>query len=166
MTERSDARRVPLPWTRSCFVCGEANPEGLQARCYKVGDEIEMPFVARPQHAGWNGVLHGGLVATVLDEVMTWAAIVGSGRACYAADFTVRLLKPLPPGTACVAAARLSLARRRIFDTEAELRGEAGELFSRSTGRYMPVPRDQLGALRRDLVRCEACLSLDALFGG
>jgi acyl-coenzyme A thioesterase PaaI-like protein len=164
MSDSMDSRRVPLPWTRSCFVCGEANPEGLQARCFKVDDAIEMPFVTRAHHAGWNGVLHGGLVATVLDEVMTWAAIVGSGRACYAADFTVRLLLPLPPGTACVAAAKLTRARRRIFDTEAELRGESGEVFSRSTGRYMPVPKDQLGALRQDMVRCEACLGLDGLF--
>jgi len=125
-----------------------------------------MPFVARSQHTGWDGVLHGGLIATVLDEVMTWAAIVGSRRACYAADFGVRLLRPLPPGASCVAVARLRQSRRRIFDTEAELRGEAGEIYSRSTGRYMPVPDDQLGALRGDLVRSEDCLSLDALFDG
>jgi acyl-coenzyme A thioesterase PaaI-like protein len=162
----SSRSRIPLPWTRSCFVCGEENPEGLRARCFKAGNEIELPFVARRAHAGWSGVLHGGLIATVLDEVMTWAAIVGSRKACFAADFSVRLLKPLPPETSCLAVARLSEARRRIFDTEAWLRSEEGTVFARATGRYMPVQVDQLSELRRDLVRCEGCLDLGPIFEG
>ena len=54
--------------------------------------QIELAFRPRVEYAGWNAVTHGGLIATVLDEVMTWAAIVESDRACFAADFSVRCL--------------------------------------------------------------------------
>ena len=71
-----DSRRIPLPWSRSCFVCGENNPIGLKARSWIVNDIIELEFEPAEALAGWNSVTHGGLIATVLDEVMTWAAIV------------------------------------------------------------------------------------------
>lgn len=152
--------RRMLPWSRSCFVCGEANPRGLRARCYRVGSTVELPFVAAADFAGWSAVVHGGLVATVLDEVMTWAAILGSRRPCFAAEFSVRLLKPLAPGTTCLAVGRLTASRRRIFDTEAWLADASGLVYARGTGRYMPVSAEQLGASRHDFVSGDGSLEL------
>lgn len=152
--------RRMLPWSRSCFVCGEANPRGLRARCYRVGSTVELPFVAAADFAGWSAVVHGGLVATVLDEVMTWVAILASRRACFAAEFTVRLLEPLAPGTSCLAVGRPVASRRRIFDTEAWLADATGFVYARATGRYVPVSPDQLGASRHDFVSGEGSLEL------
>jgi acyl-coenzyme A thioesterase PaaI-like protein len=156
--------RIPLPWCRSCFVCGADNPVGLRARCYKAGDAVELPFTTRREHCGWSEVLHGGLIATVLDEVMTWAAILGSDRPCFAAEFSVRLLEPLPSGVACVATGRLLQARRRVFDVEGQLADAAGRLYARATGRYLPAPRERLRHLREDFVSSDACLDLAHIF--
>lgn len=157
--------RIPLPWSRSCYVCGEANPDGFRARSFKVKERIELPFVAEERFAGWNQVIHGGIIATLLDEVMTWAAILGSDKPCFAAEFTVRLLKPLPPTTHCVAVARMVSGRRRVFDTESWIEDEAGTVYARGIGRYMPVPPEQTKHLRQDFVRDEHCLQLDGIFG-
>ena len=62
-------------------------------------------------------------------EVMTWAAIVHSDQACFAAEFAVRLRRPLPPSVAVIARAWCTGSRRRIHDTEARLEGEDGEVF-------------------------------------
>jgi acyl-coenzyme A thioesterase PaaI-like protein len=156
--------RRPLPWSRSCYVCGEANPIGLRARSYLAGDWIEMPFVPRIEHAGWNDTIHGGFIATVLDEVMTWAANVGSQQACYSAEFTIRILQPLQAGTSCVARARMAAGRRRIFDIVAELHGEDGTLYARGSGRYMPVPAGQVDGLRKDLVTDPSCVDVGQIF--
>ncbi len=158
--------RIPLPWSRSCYVCGEANPDGFRARSFKVGERVELPFVAEERFAGWNQVIHGGIIATLLDEVMTWAAILGSEKPCFAAEFTVRLLKPLPPETHCIAVARMVSGRRRVFDTESWIEDEAGTVYARGSGRYMPVPPEQTKHLRQDFVRDEHCLQLDGIFGG
>ncbi len=154
------AARLLLPWSRSCFVCGEANPRGLRARSFKVGDRVELPFVAKREFAGWSEVIHGGLIATVLDEVMTWAALIASRRGCFAAEFSVRLQRPLPPETSCVAVGRLATARRRIFDTEAWLRDGAGIVYARATGRYLPIPPDRVAAMRHDFVAGEGSLAI------
>lgn len=156
---------IPLPWSRSCYVCGEANEQGLRARSFKVDDRIELPFTAEERFAGWNQVTHGGLIATVLDEVMTWAAILESEKPCFAAEFTVRLLAPLPPGTSCRAVGRVSEARRRLYVTESWLEDTAGQVYSRAHGRYMPVPGGQAEDLRQDFVGDENCLDLGGILG-
>ena len=46
------SHRKPLPWSRSCFVCGEDNPLGLRARSFLVGDQVELEFSPRPEYAG------------------------------------------------------------------------------------------------------------------
>ena len=157
--------RVMLPWSRSCFVCGEENPRGMHARSYVNGDRIELPFIAPFEFAGWRTVVHGGLVATVLDEVMTWAAIVGSRKPCFSAEFSVRLLRPLSPGTACTAVGRLKESRKRLFLTEAFLEDEAGRCYARAEGRYMTVPPERLAEARDDFILCPECHDIRDVLG-
>lgn len=158
-----ESKRIPLPWSRSCFVCGEANPRGLNARSWIVGDRIELPFDAPSDLVGWNEVLHGGIIATVLDEVMTWSAIVASERPCFAAEFSVRLRTPLPPERSCLAVASTARHRRRVLDTEAELQGEDGTVYATATGRYMAMPRQHASAARHDFVTAEGCWPLEKI---
>lgn len=149
---------VMLPWSKACFVCGEDNDRGMQARSFVNGEWVELPFEAPPAFAGWRTVMHGGLVATVLDEVMTWAAIVGSRKPCFAASFTVRMLRPLAPGTRCVARAKMVQNRKRIFHAEGELRAaDREEIFARSEGRYMIVPPEKMDEFRHDFQCTPEC---------
>jgi acyl-coenzyme A thioesterase PaaI-like protein len=161
----SPADRTPLPWSRSCFVCGDENEFGLRARSFLVGDRVELAFSPRSEYAGWNAVTHGGIIATVLDEVMTWAAIVSSDQACFAADFSVRLRKPLPPGKPVLARAWCTDGRRKVYGTEARLESEDGELFATGTGRYMAIPAAQVHAMHHDLVTTPECWPAAHIFG-
>jgi len=164
--EPSPSRRIPLPWSRSCFVCGEANPHGLRARSFMVDGRVELPFTAEERFVGWNGVIHGGFIATVLDEVMTWSAILGAEKPCFAAEFTVRLLHPLPSQTRCTAVSELvGTRRKKVLDTRAWVQGEDGTVYARATGRYMPVPPGHDHHLREDFVRDESCLDVGGIFG-
>lgn len=160
----NSSARVPLPWSRSCFVCGADNPQGLRARSFRVGEAVELPFRVRPEFSGWTGVTHGGLIATVLDEVMTWAAILASEQPCFAAEFSVRLQRPLPPHTECVASATCDGIRRGIVTTAAELRDHHGTVYARGTGRYMAVPADRARHLRSDFVSTPECLDVLRFF--
>jgi acyl-coenzyme A thioesterase PaaI-like protein len=158
-------QRILLPWTRSCWVCGQDNPLGLRARSWKVGDTVQLACTPRREHAGWSDVVHGGFVAMVLDEVMTWAAILGGRVPVFAADVGIRMQEPLGPGTPCTAVARMTRNRRRIIDTEAWLEGDAGRIYARATGRYMPIPAAQASSFHADFVTAPECLDLGAVFG-
>ncbi|MDH3731120.1 MAG: hypothetical protein OES13_08365, partial [Acidimicrobiia bacterium] len=63
-----------------CFACGQANPIGLGLDGFRVvDDEVVVDWTPRPEYRGFDATLHGGIVATALDEVLAWAAIYFEG---------------------------------------------------------------------------------------
>src|SRR5512145_52366 len=66
-------RMKELPHTYHCFVCGESNVRGLNLRFQTNGSEVEADYVPAAEHAGFSRTVHGGLLSTVLDEIMVWA---------------------------------------------------------------------------------------------
>src|SRR5882724_9570367 len=120
------ARMKELPHTHSCFVCGESNPIGLKLRFETDGRIVQTRFVARPEHVGFRQTVHGGLIATLLDEIMVWACAVGTKRFAFCAVLNLRFQNPLRPGEEVLATAELVEDRRgKIFETKSELQNEA-----------------------------------------
>jgi len=141
-----------LPHTHSCFVCGDSNPIGLRMRFDTDGTVVRAQFVPRPEHDGFRHITHGGLLATLLDEIMVWAVAVRTRRFAYAAELCVRFASPALPGKPLVASAELTANRKnRLFEAKGELRSESNELLASAVGKYLPVPAEQLGKLRADL---------------
>jgi uncharacterized protein (TIGR00369 family) len=142
-----------LPHTHSCFVCGESNPIGLKLRFETDGRSVQTRFVARPEHVGFRQTVHGGLIATLLDEMMVWACAVGTKRFAFCAELNVRFQNPLRPGEQVLATAELVENRRgKIFEAKGELRNEAGEVFATSTGKYLPIKEETAAELAEDFV--------------
>lgn len=129
-----------LPRTHSCFVCGKSNPVGLKLRSETDGRVVRARFVPGAEHVGFKETVHGGLIATLLDEVMVWACAVQTRQFSFCAELTVRFLKPVRPNQAFVATAELVANRRnRIFEAKAELRDDSGTAFASASGKYLPV---------------------------
>ncbi len=55
-----------------CFGCSQANPIGLKLKFTLDGEICRTEFEAKEEHQGWNGYMHGGLIAALLDETMAW----------------------------------------------------------------------------------------------
>ena len=143
--------QTTLPRTRSCFVCGRANPVGLNLAFETDGREVTATFVPRPEHVGFADTIHGGLVSTVLDEAMVWACGVRAGRFAYCAELTVRFRHPVRPQTRLQVVGELEEDRRgRLLLARAELRDPAGVVLASATGKYIPVPPDALGNMLAD----------------
>lgn len=142
-----------LPHTHSCFVCGESNPLGLRQRFHTDGQIVRTSFTPRQEHAGFQGVVHGGILATLLDEIMVWACAVQARKFGFCAEMTVRYQHPAKPGEELIAEAELVQNRRdRIFEAKAELRNAAGQVVASATGKYMPIREADLAELQRDMV--------------
>jgi uncharacterized protein (TIGR00369 family) len=142
-----------LPHTRSCFVCGESNPLGLQLRFHTDGRIVRAEFTPRPEHIGFKHVVHGGIVATLLDEIMVWACAVQTKQFAFCAELTVRFQQPLRPGDKTVATAELvSNRRNRIFETKAELRGANGNVLATATGKYVPLQSADAAEMMTELI--------------
>lgn len=142
-----------LPHTRSCFVCGEANPHGLNLRAQTDGQIVQAQFVPGQEHIGFRQTVHGGLIATLLDEVMVWACAVRTKRFAYCAELSVRFLNPLRPGEPVLAVAELVADRRgRLFEAKAELRTNARLVLAYATGKYLPIKEATAAEMAADFV--------------
>jgi len=145
-------RMRELPHTHSCFVCGESNAIGLRLRFETDGRLIHCRFRPRIEHAGFQGVVHGGLIATVLDEIMVWACAVGTGRFAFSVEMNVRYVNPLPPGEEAMITGELTANRRnKVFETKAEARRLSGEMVASATGKYFPIKETMLPAMLADV---------------
>ena len=142
----------PLPHTHSCFVCGDANPAGLNLRFETDGRIVKSRFRPRDVHIGFKHTVHGGIIATVLDEIMVWACAVPTKRFAYCAELNVRFVSPLRPGEEVVATAELvENKRNKLFEAKGELRAVSGEVIANATGKYLPIPETDLKGMLDEL---------------
>lgn len=147
------ARMRNLPHTRSCFVCGESNSIGLKLVMETDDRIVQVRFTPRAEHVGFKGVVHGGIIATLLDELMVWACAVGTNQFSYCAEFTTRFLKPLRPGETALAQAELTANRRnRIFEARATLQSEEKVELAYAVGKYIPLKPDEGMDMASDFV--------------
>ncbi len=89
----------PTQTANGCFVCGPANPIGLGVRFRMDGDLCVGEFTPGAQHAGYDNVTHGGILFSLLDDVMAnwlWLQQIP----CFTGKAEVRYRAPLPIGTA------------------------------------------------------------------
>lgn len=152
-----------LPWTRSCFVCGEGNPHGLHLRSRVEGDRIVLRHTTRASDLGYRHLVHGGISMTLLDEVMTWAAILTLRRACVAAELTVRLKQPVLVDRTIRVEGWVREARSRLVLAEGQVLDEQGGVLAQASGKYVPMPAAGLPLCEKDFVNSPDALTLPFL---
>jgi uncharacterized protein (TIGR00369 family) len=142
-----------LPHTHSCFVCGESNAIGLKLRFTTDGRAVHTRFRLRAAHIGFRGVVHGGILTTVLDEIMVWACAVPTGQFAFCAELTVRFLNPVRPDDEIFATGELVTNRKnRIFEARGILANASGRPFAEATGKFLPIPKSDLTGMMTDLI--------------
>ena len=130
---------IHLPYTHQCFVCGADNPHGLRLRFRFEAGEIRAEFVPREAHAGYKGIVHGGVVASALDEVMFWAAAYATRQFHVSVEMQIRWSRKVAVGGAYRLVGRLEREQRKFCFTEGELREPTGAVCATASGRYYPM---------------------------
>ncbi|HTQ51577.1 MAG TPA: PaaI family thioesterase [Candidatus Acidoferrales bacterium] len=152
-----------LPHTHSCFVCGESNAIGLKLRFTTDGHVVQTRFRLRAAHIGFRGVVHGGILTTVLDEIMVWACAVPTGRFAFCAELTARFLNPVRPDDEIVATGELLTNRKnRLFEAKGVLTDPSGRIYAEATGKFLPIPKSDLTGMMTDLIGDTSWLSMGA----
>lgn len=84
-------------FTSSCFVCESSNPAGLQLPFFhdEAAGEVVAQFTLGPGFSGAPNYLHGGIVLSVLDEAMAWAAIAIAGQWAVTKETSTRFERPV-----------------------------------------------------------------------
>lgn len=152
-----------LPWTRSCFVCGEDNPHGLRLRSRIEGGRVVIEYETREADLGWKHLVHGGISMTLLDEVMTWAAILAVRRACIAAELTTRLARPIRVPEPLRVEGWVSAVKGKLILAEAHILGRDGHPSATARGKYVAMAGDQAQLCAADFVSNPEALPPDRL---
>jgi uncharacterized protein (TIGR00369 family) len=103
-----------------CYVCGKDNPSGLRAvfEIDKDAGSITGRFSPGPEHEGWQGIVHGGIVAALLDEAMVKLA-AHLGIHAVSAEITVKFKAPAKPGEELVVSGKIVKEANRLIEAEA-----------------------------------------------
>jgi uncharacterized protein (TIGR00369 family) len=135
LIEGADGRRYAFA-DHNCFACGDSNPLGMRLRIELGEGTARTAWRAGDDFVGWSDKIHGGIVATMLDEVMAWACASFDAWA-VTAEMSVRYRSPASPGDELEAEARVVTKRRRIYDVEGFVRTAQGRLIAEGSGRYL-----------------------------
>src|SRR5579884_2163658 len=134
----------------ACFVCGESNPKGLRAR-FRLGeapDELQGELAVDPDHQGYPGRAHGGILASLLDETLG-RAVALHGHWTFTARLEVRYRQPVPVGAAVEVRARQVRDRGRFVEAAGEARLADGQVVADARGLFLKIPPEQVEALRQ-----------------
>jgi acyl-coenzyme A thioesterase PaaI-like protein len=130
----------PLPNSRDCYVCGIDNPRGWRLKFHRANGRVYTRVTLPDWAVGFRGVGHGGLVATLLDEVMSWAATCEARGPTATGEMTVRFRQPTPVGEELLLEAEVVKARGLLLYVEGRLLRLDGTVCAGSTGKHMRLP--------------------------
>jgi acyl-coenzyme A thioesterase PaaI-like protein len=78
-----------------CFACGTSNPVGLGMSFYSLGNTVRSDMVLSEHHVGWENLAHGGIISTILDEIMGWTVIAFKRVFFVTRTIEVQYLRPV-----------------------------------------------------------------------
>ena len=123
---------------QSCFGCGRDNPYGLKLVFKWDGQTARADFTPSAVFQGWPGLVHGGIMACLLDEAMGYAALFEVGR-CVTARMQIMLKRPAMVGEPLVIAASVRRKSRKLVGTVATVTLRDGTLVAEGTGTHFVV---------------------------
>ncbi len=128
--------KIPQREVSMCFGCSPRNPSGLKLKFIMDGDACRSSFTAGPEHQGWTGFVHGGILCTLLDEVMAqW--IWNKNIPAMTAEMTTRFSRAVPVNVPLTLESRCTGSRGRLFFMEGAVILPDGGVPCRATAKFL-----------------------------
>ena len=130
-----------LPTYKGCVVCGEKeiNPHTLHLRFMITSEGVETVFVSDKNQEGYKGVVHGGIVASILDETIGWSIAVAREKYFMTVELNTQFLKPLPVGKKVVVKGWPVEHKRRSAIGEGIVQDDDGIIYAKARVKFFLV---------------------------
>ena len=133
----------------NCFACGTLNEHGLGLEIHVEPGRSWTELELESRFEGWEGIAHGGILCTILDEVMAWA-LVGEDNWGVTARMSVDFKKPASVGMRLRADGWVTRSRRRLVETGARIVDPvSGTELATATGLYVAADEERKRELQR-----------------
>lgn len=137
--------RQKQPNSKNCFVCGIENPSGLNLAFYDTAPgRVEANWKARSSHQGFPGIVHGGVIAALLDEAATRTVFGanGSARLVVTASLEIRYRKPVPVGAELIITGTLKEDKGEIILAASKIEDQNGQILATANAVLVETPPD------------------------
>jgi len=131
----ASANMKPLKKYSQCFVCGDKNPSGLNVEFYLKDGKAVGEYTVQDHFQGYKNILHGGILSTLLDEVMI-KSILAQDILTVTCEIKVRFKKPVKIGQRLFLEGKPTGDRGKILLAEGEIRDEDGEVVATAEGKF------------------------------
>lgn len=136
-----------LPRSKGCFVCGNSddNPRSLGLTIFWNDEEqrTEIPIFPNSTWCGYEGVVHGGIIASVFDDAMAWAIRRESGSWAVTGELSVRYLRPVLADTRYVVEGRVEKRSGRRISTVAVMKSYDGKKVAEANGLFLKIQQKE-----------------------
>lgn len=130
-------REVPNYWPGYCFGCSQKNPQGLKL-CFWLSEQGCFTKCTIPDHlCGFDGLVHGGIITTLLDEVAAWTLIARLARLGITREISTRYLKPVPTNTELLVEGQILSHDQRNAVLRSTIRSADGTLLAESESTWV-----------------------------
>ncbi len=121
---------------KKCFVCGIDNSFGLKLSfCDRsAGSGVETVFTPDERYQGWEGIVHGGIIATLLDEAMAKAAL-SRGLNVVTAEINIRFKKPAHVMEKIICTGEIETVKKKIVNAKAKVIDPQGKILATATSK-------------------------------
>ena len=129
-----------LPRYPGCFVCGDPreNPLALGLEFLLEDGVVRASFVPQKEHAGYPGIVHGGILVSLLDEASIWAASAAAQAFCVTRSLSVEFLQPAKVGEPITVLAQVEGREGRLLQVQARVEDPGGRILAQSLGSFFP----------------------------
>lgn len=135
---------IKQPGSSHCFICGRENPVGLKLEFYTTEPGLVRTEINIPAHfEGYPGVVHGGILASILDETGGRAHMEDPNHFMVTAQLNVRYRKPVPSETPLVVIGVAGERRGKVSKAHAEIRDSDGKVLADAELVLVDIPEEQ-----------------------
>jgi len=139
------------PNSQMCFVCGLENPIGLKMAFYEDDEgRVTAKFTPGDEHQGFPGMVHGGIVTALLDEVLGRVAIAAE-RWVVTGRLNIRFRRPVPVGETLTIVGEVVNWKRRTLEARGEIRLADGQVGAEATGTFIEIPAETVERMEEAL---------------
>ena len=137
-----------------CFACGTDNPIGLNMQFYRMDDMVCSDITLERNHEGWENMAHGGIISTLLDEVMSWTGMVFKRTFLVTRKMDIKYIKPVPLGAPLTVRGKiLNETGTSKIDIRGEIVDAQKRLLVRSRAEFVILADRQLSSVSEGMKR-------------
>lgn len=129
--------KLPNHWFGQCYGCASNNDEGLHLEFWMMEGACHTHYKVPAYMCGFDGLVHGGVTALMMDEVAQWTLIGTLGRIGLTRDLKVSYLKPVPIETELVVEGRVMEQDEKNVRIDLSVMGRDGDVLATGESNYM-----------------------------